>query len=168
MAENNQVAAAPKKGKLKTIILLVFVLVLAIGLSVAGTLWFLSRGDDTGAGAAADSEAAGEPPFQPALYLTMEQPLVTTVRHPGRQRYVQVHLAFEADQQAPLDAVSTHLPLVRNELISALGGMDYMALQGAENRSALPPLLLEAVNRVLESEGAPPVREVLLRNFVIQ
>lgn len=166
MAENNEVAAAPKTGKLKTMILLVAVVVLAVALSIAGTLWFLSRGGD-GGGQAAET-ASGEPPFRPALYLEMDQPLVTTVRHPGRQRYVQVHLAFEAVAQAPLTALSTHLPLVRNELISTLGAMDYMALQGADNRAEVPERLLEAVNRVLESEGAPPVQRVLLRNFVIQ
>ena len=41
MAENNAPAQAPpKKGKLKLILILTLLVVLAIGLSVVGTLWF--------------------------------------------------------------------------------------------------------------------------------
>ncbi|WP_339806052.1 flagellar basal body-associated FliL family protein [uncultured Marinobacter sp.] len=164
MAENNEVAA-PRKGKLKLILVLVLVVMLAIGLSVAGTLWFL--GKDSGDDAAGADEPAAEV-FLPALYVAMDRPLVTTVRNSGRQRYIQVHLAFEADAQAPLDAVQAHMPLVRNELISLLGATEFMALQGPEGRAELPQQLLAAVNQVLEAEGAEPIRRVLLRNFVIQ
>lgn len=164
MAENNAVAAPPK-GKLKLIIVLVLIVILAVGLSIVGTLWFL--GQDSADGRADSGQPAAEI-FRPALYVEMDRPLVTTVRNPGRQRYIQVHLAFEADSQAPLDAVQAHMPLVRNEFISLLGTTDFMALQEQEGRAGLPDQLLAAVNRVLEAEGAQPVRRVLLRNFVIQ
>lgn len=162
MAEQEEVAVPAQKGKLKTILLLVVVLVVAVGLSVAGTLWFLKE-PQTGAG----TETA-EPDFAPALYWAMTKPLVTTVRHSGTQRYVQVYLAFEADEQAPLDAVEKHLPLIRNTLISTLGQADFMGLQSTEGRSELPDQLLVAVNEVLEQEREPEVRRVLLRNFVVQ
>ncbi|MEP4393901.1 MAG: flagellar basal body protein FliL, partial [Marinobacter sp.] len=45
MAENNAPPEAPaKKGKLKLILMLTVVLVLAVGLSVLGTMWFLGGG----------------------------------------------------------------------------------------------------------------------------
>ncbi len=163
MAENNPVATPPKKGKLKVIILLVVVLLLAVGLSVAGTLWFLGP-DQTGEDAAGSAEDA----FAAARYTVMEKPLVTSIQHPGRQRYVQVFLAFEADQPEPLAAAQKHMPLLRNVLISELGQSAFMQLQTPEGRTQLPERLLKAVNATLEQEGEPAIRRVLLRNFVVQ
>lgn len=167
MAENNAVAAAPKKGRLKSILLLIVVLVLAIGLSIAGTLWFLGNGDGDTAAADGEPESVDEN-FVPASYLVMDKPLVTSVRHPGRQRYVQAYLALESSQEAALEAAQKHLPLLRNALISELASLEFMALQTVEGRQALPERLLATVNETLETEGEPTVDRVLLRNFVIQ
>lgn len=168
MAENNEVAAAPKKkGRLKTILLLIVVLVLAIGLSIAGTLWFLDQGDDSTT-AGDDAESPAEEVFVPASYLMMDKPLVTTISNPGRQRYIQVYLALESSQEAALEAARKHLPLLRNALISELSTSEFTALQTVEGRQALPERLLATVNTTLEAEGESAVDRVLLRNFVVQ
>lgn len=99
MAENNTVAAAPKKGRLKTILLLVVVLGLAIALSIAGTLWFLGNGDSSTAAGDGEADIAGEA-FVPASYLVLDKPLVTSISNPGRQRYVQAYLALESSEEA--------------------------------------------------------------------
>jgi flagellar FliL protein len=168
MAENNEVAAPPKKkGRLKTILLLIVLLGLAIGLSIAGTLWFLGQGgDNTADGEEAD--AAAEEVFVPAGYMVMDKPLVTTISNPGRQRYIQVYLALESTRDEALQAARKHLPLLRNALISELGASEFMALQTVDGRQALPGRLLATVNETLETEGEPAVDRVLLRNFVIQ
>lgn len=166
MAENNEVAAPPKKGRIKTVLLLVVILILAVGLSIAGTLWFLNQGG--GAGDGAKGASASDEPFVPASYMVVDRPLVTTIHNPGRQRYVQVYLALESNQEAALTAAEKHLPLLRNRLISELGRLEFMELQTVEGRQALPDRLLAAVNETLESEGEPVVDAVLLRNFVIQ
>lgn len=167
MAENNEVAAPPKKGRLKTILLLIVVLGLAIGLSIAGTLWFLGQGDDSTA-AEDEADAAVEEAFVPASYMVMDKPLVTTISNPGRQRYIQIYLALESSQEVALQAARKHLPLLRNSLISELGTSEFTTLQTVEGRQALPERLLATVNKTLEAEGEPAVDRVLLRNFVIQ
>ncbi len=164
MAVNNGAPESSGKGsKLKTILLMIVVAILAVALSVAGTLWFL--GDKQGTVA----DAGGAPAsFVPAQYMIMDKAVVTTVRHPGRQRYIQVHLAFESTDPAALAAAQKHLPLLRNTLISELGQLEFMALQTLEGRQALPERLLTAVNDTLAAEGEPPLARVLLRNFVVQ
>lgn len=164
MADDNAVAGPPKKGKLKTILLLAVILILAIGLSVAGTLWFLGKGS-SGGESSATAEAEN---FVPSDYMVMDRPLVTTIRHPGRQRYIQVYLAFESTQASALAAAQKHLPLLRNTLISELGQLEFMALQTPEGRQELPDRLLEAVNGTLAAEGEPALDRVLLGNFVVQ
>lgn len=165
MAENDVPAEAPNKGKLKLIILLVLVVVLAIGLSIAGTYWFLSK-DDPDAPPNDDVKAAEV--FVPNQYHVIEKPLVATIQDENRTRYVQVYLAFEAHGVASLDATQKHLPLLRNKLLSVLGGQSFTDLQTAEGRNQLIAAMLMSVNGVLEQEGEPPVSNVLFLNFVLQ
>lgn len=167
MAQNDEVAAAPKQGRLKTILLLILVLGLAVGLSIAGTLWFLGNSNSDTADVEEEAGEAEEA-FVPSGYLLMDKALVATLQHPGRPRYIQVYLALESSQEAALQAAEKHMPLLRNTLISKLGDQEFMALQASGGRTALSEQLLVAVNKTLEAEGEPPVDRVLLRNFVIQ
>ncbi|MDL0430072.1 flagellar basal body-associated FliL family protein [Marinobacter sp. TBZ242] len=169
MAEDNAPTAAPaKKGKLKLIILLVLVVVLAVGLSVIGTMWFLGGGFPgiTGEGDEETEEQAEV--FVPSTYTVLDKALVTTVQAEGRQRYAQAYLAFEANNPEALAAANRHMPLLRSRLISVLGNRQFDELQTPEGRQALAADMLEAVNSALEQEGEPPLLRVLFRNFVVQ
>ncbi|MFN2359508.1 MAG: flagellar basal body-associated protein FliL [Marinobacter sp.] len=168
MAEDNARPAAPaKKGKLKLIILLVLVVVLAVGLSVIGTMWFLG-GEIPGLGGGDEEPAEQADAFVPSTYTVLDKALVTTVQAEGRQRYAQAHLAFEADNPEALAAADQHMPLLRSQLISVLGDRGFDELQTPEGRQALADDMLEAVNDALEQEGEPPLLQVLFRNFVVQ
>lgn len=169
MAEDNAVAEAPKKkGKLKQILLMVAVILLAVGLSIMGTLWFLGAGIPGLGGDDETPEPTEEVVFQPSDYVVFDKALVTTVQAEGRQRYAQVYLAFEADNPASLSAAELHMPLLRSQLVSVLGGSDFKVLQTPEGRRKLSDDMLAAVNEVLAREEEPPLKRVLLRNFVLQ
>ena len=115
MAENTATEAPAKKGKLKLIIMLVIIIILAVGLSVVGTLWFLGGGlpgaDD------AETTTSAEPAFVVSSYTEIEKALVTTVQAQGRQRYAQVYVSFEAKDPAALAAADVHMPLIRSQLV---------------------------------------------------
>lgn len=168
MAEDNAPAAPAKKGKLKLIILLIAVVVLAIGLSVVGTLWFLGGSIPGITGGDADAATEQAEVFVPSTYTVLDKTLVTTVQAPGRQRYAQAYLAFEADDPQALAAASQHMPLLRSRLISVLGDRSFEDLQTPEGRQTLADDMLAAVNSALEQEGEPPLLRVLFRNFVVQ
>lgn len=165
MAENEAAAPAPKKSKLKKMIVIAVVAVIAIGLAVAGTFWFLGGENPEAAGA---EQASAEPAFQPSQYFVIDKPLLATLQSEGRQRYVQVYIALEADSEAPLAAAKTHLPLIRSRLLGVLSGQSFQGLQTVAGRDALIDSMLATVNKTLEGEGAPPVMHVLFRNFVLQ
>lgn len=167
MAENAAPAPA-KKGKLKLIIMLVIVVILAIGLSVAGTLWFLGGGLPGASEGEADAAPSGEPAFVASTYANIDKALVTTIQATGRQRYAQVLVSLEAKDPAALAAAQVHMPLIQSELITVLGGSDFMALQTPAGRTALADNMLASVNRVMEQEGEPSISGVLFRNFVVQ
>ncbi|MDC0662164.1 flagellar basal body-associated FliL family protein [Marinobacter sp. SS21] len=157
---------APKKGKLKLILLLTVVVVLAIGLSIAGTLWFLK--DQAPEAANGDDAETPEVEFQPSQYTVLEKSLVTTVQAEGRQRYAQVYVAFEADNAETLAATELHMPLLRSQLINVLASSDFLVLQTPEGRAGLAEDMLATVNETLAQEGEQPLKRVLLRNFVLQ
>ncbi len=171
MAENTEAAAEPaKKGKLKTIILLVVVVILAVVLSVVGTLWFLGGG--LPGMAEDDAEGADEPVeevFVASSYVELEKAVVTTVKASGgRQRYAQVYLALEAKDPQALAAAELHMPLIRSQLVTVLGGSQFEELQTPEGRKGLAERMSGTVNQVLEQEGEPAIERVLFRNFVVQ
>lgn len=169
MAVNSAAEAAPaKKGKLKLIILLTLVVILAVALSIAGTLWFLGgglpgMGDDSGA----EGEVA-EKTFTPSTYLEIEKALVTTLQGEGRQRYAQAYVAFGATDPDALAAAELHLPLIRSQLVMVLGNSSFTELQTPEGRQGLIENMLATVNQVLKQEGEPAVNRVLFKNFVVQ
>ncbi|MEX2476126.1 flagellar basal body-associated protein FliL [Marinobacter sp.] len=173
MAENNTPEAPPARtGKLKLIMLLVLVIVLAVGLSVVGTLWFLGDGLPGFSDSEEMTEATeeGAEVFKPSLYTNIGKALVTTVQagSGNRQRYVQVHVSLEADDAQVLEAAELHMPLVRSQLVSLLGNSDFTELQTPEGRTALADSMLATINDVLEQEGEAPLKRVLFRNFVVQ
>ena len=169
MAEDKAPEAAPaKKGKLKLIILLLVVVILAIGLSVVGTMWFLGGGIPGISGGDEEEVAEQADVFVPSTYTVLEKALVTTLQAEGRQRYAQAYLALEANNPEALAAASKHMPLLRSRLISVLGDRGFEELQTPEGRQALADDMLAAVNEALEQEGEPPLLRVLFRNFVVQ
>ena len=168
MAEDKATAEGPaKKSKLRVILVLTVAVFLAIGLSVIGTMWFMGAEIP---GLSGDSEEIEETEdvFIPSTYQVLDKALVTTVQAEKRQRYAQVHLAFEAQDPAALEAASLHLPLLRSQLIGVLAASQFLELQTPEGRQALADDMLTAANAVLEQEGEPPLLRVLFRNFVVQ
>lgn len=161
MAENE---AGKKRGKLKTIIIVVLALLLAVGLSVAGTLWFLSGSDsmDTGEG---DGESAET--HTPASYHELEEPLIVSISG-DRQRYLQIHLALVMREDDVSATLKQHMPTIRSRLRSLLQDQSFKQLQGTEGKEKLLEDMADTVNSVLEGEGSHSIERVLFTNFVMQ
>lgn len=159
--------SAPK-GKLKLIILIVVALLLAIGLSVAGTWFFLhkSSGDEKAAEAAAESSA---PVKQPAIYEVLAPAFVVNFSHGGRQRYMQVSIALMARDQAQLDALKVHMPVLRNRLVMLFSGQDFTNLTTPVGKELLRQQATASVQELAQKEvGKPVVEQVLFTNLVLQ
>ncbi|WP_148862338.1 flagellar basal body-associated FliL family protein [Marinobacter fonticola] len=167
MAENTEQAPAGKKGKLKLIIGLVVVIVLAVALSIGGTLWFLQSGDDAET-QDGDADTAAAEAFEPSLYYSLDKPFIVTLASEERQRYMQIFVALQSRNQAALDAAQTHMPLLRSRLLTLFGAQDFQAMQTPEGKQALLEEALSTVNTVLEQEGAEPIDHILFENFVLQ
>ena len=161
-------APADGKRKLKLIVLVVLGLLLAVGLSVGSTLYFMSRGESKSAEAAADTQAA--PQRQPAIYESLAPAFVVNFSNTGgRQRYMQVSVALMSRDQLALDALKEHMPLLRNQLVMLFSSQDFATLATPVGQEMLRQQATASVQELAQREiGKLAIEQVLFTNFVLQ
>ena len=182
MAEDENGEKSGKGGKLKTIIIVAVGLILAVGLSVVGTLWFLnqSNGED---GSATSSDKKEAETHTPASYFELDDPLTVSISG-DRQRYLQANLAFVMRQHDVSAVLKQHLPTVRSRLRALLQKQSFQQLRSREGKQVVLKDMRDAVNEVLAaeteaeaeadgdgesgSESKVSIERVLLTNFVMQ
>lgn len=162
-------AAGEGKGKLKLIILIVVGLLLAVGLSVGGTFYFMSRGESkphAEEAAAADST----PQRQAAVYEVLAPAFIVNFANAGgRQRYMQVSVALMSRDQAALDALKEHMPLLRNQLVMLFSSQEFATLMTPVGQEMLRQKATASVQELAQKEiGKLAIEQVLFTNFVLQ
>ncbi|WP_044870385.1 flagellar basal body-associated protein FliL [Pseudomonas sp. LFM046] len=156
------------KSKLKLIILVVVALLLAISLSVGATWFFLSRGDKS-AEPAKEEGATAASARQPAIYQDLAPAFVVNFSQNGRQRYMQVSVSLMARDQAQLDALKVHMPVLRNKLVMLFSGQNFDTLITPVGKEMLRQQATATVQELAKQEtGAVTVEQVLFTNFVLQ
>lgn len=156
------------KGRLKIIIAIAVAFLLAIGLSIGGTLFFLDKGGDEAAEqpAEAGQTATGKPA---AIYEVLMPAFVVNFNHKGRQRYMQVSVALMSRDQLALDALKGHMPLLRNHLVMLFSSQDFAALMTPVGKEMLRQQATSSVQELAQKEvGKLAVEQVLFTNFVLQ
>jgi flagellar FliL protein len=157
------------KGKLKLIILIVVALLLAIGLSVGATWFLLSKDKKDDQPATEESTASAPVVRQPALYESIAPAFIANYKHQGRQRYMQVSVALMARNQAELDALKVHMPLIRNRLVMLFSGQDFGTLMTPVGKEMLRNQATAVVQELAQKEtGKTVVEQVLFTNIVLQ
>lgn len=167
MAKSDEVKDPAPKGKLKLIIILVVALLLAVGLSVGAT-WFLMHKSepkvDPAAAAAADPNAK-----HPAVFEPLTPAFVVNFNTNGRQRYMQVSITMLARNQADLDALKVHMPVIRNNLVMLFAGIPFDALSSPIGQEMLRQKATASVQEVAQKElGKTVIEQLLFTNFVLQ
>ncbi|WP_324733931.1 flagellar basal body-associated protein FliL [Pseudomonas paeninsulae] len=168
-AEQDSVSAEAKPaGKLKLIIMIVVPLLLAVGLSVGGTWFFLNKG-----AAKSDVEAESAEPAVPvkqvAIYEELLPAFVVNFTHNGRARYMQVSIALLVRDQAALDALKVHMPVLRNRLVMLFSNQDFESLITPVGKEMLRQQATASVQELAQKEtGKLTVEQVLFTNLVLQ
>lgn len=165
----NPAAATEGQGKLKLIILIVLGLLLAVGVSVGATLYFMSRGEsEQSADETAKTDAA--PQRQAAIYELLAPAFVVNFANAGgRQRYMQVSVALMSRDQAALDGLKEHMPLLRNQLVMLFSSQDFASLATPVGQEMLRQQATASVQELAQKEiGKLAIEQVLFTNFVLQ
>jgi flagellar FliL protein len=160
------------KSKLKLIILLVVGLLLVIGLSVGGAVFFLQKSEKK-AEAMGEEHAAAEGEAkhakQVAIYEVLAPAFVVNFNYKGRQRYMQVSVALMGRDKAELDALHAHMPVLRNNLVMLFSGQDFEALSTPVGKEMLRQQTTASVQALAQKEtGKLAVEQVLFTNIVLQ
>ncbi len=159
-----------KKGGKKKLIIIILAALLVLGGGGAAAYFFLFSGDDTEE--VAEGEAAPEEMVQtsgPAIYLEFDQPFVVDFMVSGRQRYLQLNMTLKSRDQAQIDAVKIHMPLIRNSLVLLFSSQSFDELQSIDGKMALKAASVETINNILVQEtGLGGIEDVLFTNFVMQ
>ncbi|WP_286913410.1 MULTISPECIES: flagellar basal body-associated protein FliL [unclassified Pseudomonas] len=165
MAKSDAVKDPAAKGKLKLILLLVLALLLAVGLSVGAT-WFIMHKSEPAP--AADPAAGNVKPA--AIYEPLAPAFVVNFNQNGRQRYMQVSITLQGRNQADLDALKVHMPVIRNNLVMMFSGQGFDSLAGSPvGQEMLRQKATAVVQEVAQKEvGKPVVDQLLFTNFVLQ
>ncbi|NWC94027.1 MULTISPECIES: flagellar basal body-associated protein FliL [unclassified Pseudomonas] len=166
MAKSDDVAKAPAgKGKLKLILLIVLGLFLAIGVSVGATWYFMHSAASKPAATAEINPNVK----QPAIFEPMLPAFVANFNQNGRQRYLQVSITLLARNQADLDALKVHMPVIRNNLVMLFSAQGFDTLATPVGQEMLRQKVTASVQEVAQKEvGKPVIEQVLFTNFVLQ
>ncbi len=158
-AEESQPPAPPKKSRLWLWIALAL-----LGLGGAGAAAFYVLGAAPEA-AAADAAAAPEP----ALYLALDPEFIVNFEQPQGPRYLQVALQVMARDEAVLDAVKRHMPVIRNNILLLLSSQTHEQVRTRSGKEKLRAALIGTINKVLaEAGGQGRVEAVYFTSFVMQ
>lgn len=157
---------APKKNKVKLIIVAALAFIIAIALSVAATWYFLGSSTP-------DSEAAAEAPVavgkQQAIYEVLEPAFVVNFKSQGKPRYLQVSVALMARNKEELDQLKVHMPTLRNQLVMLFSSQDFDELNTTLGVEILKQKATVAVQELALIEvGKTVVEQVLFTNVVMQ
>lgn len=179
-SEEDAAQAAEAAARKKKLLLLGAVGVVLLLIAGGGT-WFALRmlsGDK-----AKPEEAANAEPTKPAVeekkeekserkpafYDLLDPAFLANYTVAGRQHYLQLSLAVLAREQSGIDALHTHMPLVRNRVVLLLSGEVFEQLQTDDGRAQLQQKLLKAMQEILTKEtGKPGIEQVFFTNFVMQ
>jgi len=164
MAKSEAEKDPAAKGKLKLILLLVLALLLAIGLSVGATWFFLHASEGK---PAVDPALANLKPA--AIYEPLAPAFVVNFNQNGRQRFMQVSITMQGRDQAALDALKVHMPVIRNNLVMLFSGQGFDTLASPVGQEMLRQKATASVQEVAQKEvGKPVVDQLLFTNFILQ
>jgi flagellar FliL protein len=165
MAKSDAVVKDPAtKGKIKLIIVIVVALLLAIGMSVGATWFFMHSAQSKPA--AAETAVVGK---QPAIFEPMAPAFVANYNVNGRQRYMQVSITMLGRNLADLEALKVHMPVIRNNLVMLFSGQDFATLATPVGQEMLRQKATAGVQEVAQKElGKVVIEQLLFTNFVLQ
>ena len=163
MAEQEIEEQAESGGGKKNLILFAAVLLVAIGASVGGTLFFL--------GGEQQAEIPATVTDQPetAIYHNMRPPYIINYLTGAKPRYLQAEFSIMARDAAVIEAVILHMPLIRSEVVAFLTEQNFVELQTQEGKEAVRRGIVELINETLTTNNERPgIEAALITNFVLQ
>ncbi len=170
-----QAAEAPQKGGLvKTLGIAVGLFILMLASQLVGPMLGCKFLPDMMPGcgalpAASEHALPAEEELGPPKYLPLDPALVVSFEDQNAIRFLQVTVEVMARDDAAIEAVTTHTPVIRNNLLMLMGGRTLTDLTTREGKEQLRQDALKEVQSILEKFGAKAnIEDLYFTSFVVQ
>jgi flagellar FliL protein len=177
-AKGNPAEAKPEKKKGGVSLILVIALILIAGGGGAAGVWFLgpkkaaAAGTEQAAEASAHDEHGGEAKKKVAgatEYFALDPTFVVNTADEETQHYLQTDVQVMTHDATVVDAVKTHMPRIRNNLLLLFSAQRCADVRDRAGREKLQAAALKEVQDVLNAEtGKPGVEALYFTSFVTQ
>lgn len=152
--------------RLFIIIAVVLVVVLAGG---GAGIYYSGMLSGDGTMAAADGEAAAAKAPEPAIYVSLDPPFTVNLKGESRAKYLQIAMQVLTRDPAVEQAIKTHGPVIRNNLVLLLGDKTSQDLEDRKGKERLQREIVTTIRGVIEeATGKTGVEDVLFTTFVMQ
>lgn len=104
------------------------------------------------------------------LYEDLEPAFVVNFHGNPEAKLLQVSISVATEDQAVLDAVKKHLPMIRNNLLMLMSAEDPGSLKTTEGKEALRAKLLEEINAIVKKQARKKdgLQEIYFTAFIMQ
>lgn len=161
---------AQSGGKGKVIAIAVLALLLLGGGGAAAFMMLGGGGDDAAQAEAGAEEGEGEEAPAEALYVPLDPAFVVNFHdEKNRRKLMKVELNAVTRDPGVQEAITKHMPMIRNALVLLFSRQVYEELLPHEGKESLRAKALEEVKLVLDREyGSSEVEDILFTSFVMQ
>jgi len=105
----------------------------------------------------------------PAIYESMDKPVVANFPGKGRPRYLQLVVQFMTRSEDSVLAIRTHMPAIIDAIYVLLAKTDYESLQTLEGREVLRTNVRDISRQILEKQtGDPGIEQVFFTTYLFQ
>ncbi len=116
-----------------------------------------------------EDDLEGEEGIKPSFYYELKPEIVVNFPGESRPRYMQVALTLVTHDELALEALKLHAPVMRNDLLLMLSGVDSASLMTRDGKEAMRKDSLEIIRKImLERFESEAVEDVFLTRFVMQ
>ena len=161
---------APKKSKLKLIILGMAGMFVIVGITVGGLFagGLLKMPESSSASSEASAEEA-EAEKPDALYIAMEPAFTVTFTDPGDSKFLQLSLKAMTRDPDVESSLTRHMPMIRNDVMLLFSSKSPSDLVSRSGKEALQAETLASIQDVLERVGGSgEIEAVYFTTFVMQ
>jgi flagellar FliL protein len=104
------------------------------------------------------------------LYQELEPAFIVNFQNNPEARALQVSISLATDDQAALDAVKKHTPMIRNNLLMLMSAEEPAILKTAEGKDALRVKIRDEINAILKKQARKrdAIEEVYFTAFIMQ
>jgi len=155
-------------GKNKLIIMILAGLLLGGG-GVGGTLYFMGMlGGGSGEATTENKDEHKEVKKVP-IYFAFPQAFTVNFETDQGLRFLQVSVEIMSYDQAAIDAVGAHMPVIKNNIILLLSNQTFGELVSVEGKKEIRQKMLNEIQAILDKyKTESAVEELYFTNFVMQ